>query len=93
MDGLECQDIKYLSAHPNMAEDWNHFMVVMDQAQNVNVRKVTYHKNKQQQGLKLYPFQKGVKLMDTFSITDTGNFITEDPNFAVVSLRQGADAT
>ena len=31
-DGLECKDIKYLSAHPNMTDDWNHFMVVMDQA-------------------------------------------------------------
>jgi hypothetical protein len=31
--------------------------------------------------------------MDTFSVTDTGNVMTEDPNFAVVSLIQGADAT
>jgi hypothetical protein len=41
----------------------------------------------------LYPFKKGVKLMDTFSLTETGEFMTDDPNFAVVSLRQGADAT
>lgn len=31
--------------------------------------------------------------MDTFSVADTGNVITEDPNFAVVSLRQGKDTT
>ena len=31
--------------------------------------------------------------MDTFSLTETGEFMTDDPNFAVVSLRQGADAT
>jgi hypothetical protein len=31
--------------------------------------------------------------MDTFSVADTGNVITEDPNFAVVYLRQGKDVT
>ncbi len=31
--------------------------------------------------------------MNTFSITDTSNFMTDDPNFAVVSLRQGSDPT
>ena len=30
VDGLECNDIKYLKAHPNMTDNWNHFMVVMD---------------------------------------------------------------
>ena len=44
LDGLECKDIKYLCAHPNMTDDWNHFMVVMDQAQTVNVRKVTINR-------------------------------------------------
>ena len=32
-------------------------------------------------------------MIDTFPLTDTGDVLTEDPNFAVVSLRQGADAT
>ena len=32
-------------------------------------------------------------MIDTFSITDTCNFMTEDPNFSVVSLRQGTDGT
>jgi hypothetical protein len=40
VDGLECNDIKYLCAHPTMTDEWNHFMVVMDQAETVNVRKV-----------------------------------------------------
>ena len=31
--------------------------------------------------------------MDTFSVADTGNVMTEDPNFAVVSLRQGKNLT
>ncbi len=31
--------------------------------------------------------------MDTLSINDTGNMMTEDYNFAVVSLKQGADST
>jgi hypothetical protein len=93
VDGLKCKDIQYLKAHPNMTDVWNHFMVVMDQSENVKIRKVTIKRNKKQQGLKIYPFQRGVKLIDTFSITDTCDFITEDPNFAVVSLRQGTDAT
>ncbi len=72
LDGLECKNIKYLCAHPNMTDNWNHFMVVMNQAQTVNVRKVTINREYEQQGLKLHKFQKGVKLMDTFSLTDTG---------------------
>ena len=31
--------------------------------------------------------------MDTFSVADTGNVMTGDPNFAVVSLRQGKNLT
>ncbi len=44
LDGLECKEIKYLCAHPNMTDDWNHFMVVMDRAQTVNVRQVTINR-------------------------------------------------
>ncbi len=79
-----------MSAHPNFTDDWNQFMVVMDQHQKVNITKVKIQKGKVQQGLKLDAFEKGVKLMDTFPLTDTGNFMTEDPNFAVVYLTQGA---
>ncbi len=31
--------------------------------------------------------------MHTFSLTDTGNYMTKDPNFAVVSLIQGVSET
>ena len=51
MAGLECNDIKYLCAHPNMTDAWNHFMVVMDREQTVNVRKVTIHREKEQEGM------------------------------------------
>lgn len=30
IDGLKCSDIKSICAHPNMTEDWNHLIVVMD---------------------------------------------------------------
>ena len=44
VNGLECNDIKCLCVHPNLTDDWNHFMVVMDQAETVNVRKVTFQR-------------------------------------------------
>ena len=68
-----------------MTSSKNQFMVIMDQSEVVTVRKVQFF-NKKQKDLKLYPDLKGVKLMDTFPIIDTGNAITEDSGFAVVSL-------
>jgi hypothetical protein len=65
-------------------------MVVMEQDQKVSIRKVEIKQGEAEQGLKLHDFQKGVKLMDTYPLTDTGNVMTEDPNFAVVYLTQGA---
>ena len=34
------------------------------------------------------PVQKGVKFIDKFAIVETKKNITDDPNFAVISLRK-----
>jgi hypothetical protein len=65
-------------------------MVVMDQDEKISIRKVELKNGEGKQGIKLHDFKKGVKLMDTYPLTDTGNVMTEDPNFAVVYLTKGA---
>ncbi len=52
--GLQCIDIKFLKAHPNMTASKNQFMVIMDQSEVVTVRKVQFSFKKQGH-LKLYP--------------------------------------
>lgn len=90
LSGLECNDVKYMCAHPNMTFNYNQIVVVMDQSEAISVRHVEICRDQKQKGFQLYPFQKGVKLIDTFPVVDTGNVVTFKKDFSVVSLRQGA---
>lgn len=66
-------------------------MVVMDNSQNVNVRRVALYRNEYNTDLTIADFEFGVKLLDTFPAQDTGNVITKASDFGFVYLKQGTE--
>jgi len=60
----------------------------MNSQSEINVRKVSLHRNEYNTELTIEDFEFGVKLLDTFPMIDTGNVITKAADFGYVYLKQ-----